>query len=486
MRKVILLLFLVFFTTGIWAQPIPVKSTHTVIIDTDCGIDDFRAISLLLSRPEILINAIFLSDGSLPPDEGIVKIRSLLHEFNCESIPVACGEILPGIDPPWRDFNRQVKWGGETSFQATGSTALECLAEELRNTDEKVTLVCLGPLTNIARLIKKDKDLLSNIERVTWYNGSVKPLSGFNYECDRKSVDFVFNSGVRIDLISNLDKEEMLFDSSMYAACQKSRTPLASTLYNVHRQPAVQEKLQENHFRLCDELAVLYITNPELFDINTLLDNVHVRYNQDYNAQGIKEAIYDMINGIYSPRQNIAFNRFPDQREMFNYDIRPIMDSAIALHGSDEWKAQVLTAEFHGHLGVFSIVGVKMGIKACELFGVGPDMLTVKTDAGFKPPYSCLNDGIQVSTGATLGMGTIELSDESIARPSAVFTYKNHSVRITLKKEYLEQIDADINEGIVKFGLLDDGYWKLIRRNALKYWLDWDRDIIFDIEKINP
>jgi pyrimidine-specific ribonucleoside hydrolase len=140
-----------------------------------------------------------------------------------------------------------------------------------------------------------------------------------------------------------------------------------------------------------------------------------------------------------------------------------------------------MTDEFHGHLGVFSIVGAKMGIKARELFGVGADMLDVTTYAGSRPPYSCLNDGIQVSTGATLGMGTIHLSSDSTFRPMAVFTFKGRSIRISLKKEYLEKVDADINEGIVKFGLMDDGYWKLIRRNALKYWLEWDRNKIFDI-----
>jgi len=54
----------------------------------------------------------------------------------------------------------------------------------------------------------------------------------------------------------------------------------------------------------------------------------------------------------------------------------------------------------------------------------------------------------------------------------------------SLKKEYFEKVDSDINEGIIKFGLMDDGYWKLIRHNALKYWLEWDRNKIFDIEEI--
>jgi pyrimidine-specific ribonucleoside hydrolase len=485
MRKIAVFLLIVFFTTGTSSQPLPVKLKHTVIIDTDCAIDDMRAISLLLSRPEITINAILLSDGSLPPAEGFEKVISLLHAFHRDSILIASGEVLKGVNPPWREFNRHISWGSETVSGAIPLNAVECLSEKLKNTDERIILVCLGPLTNIAHLIKKDANLLSKIERVIWYNESVKPLQGFNYECDKVSADMVFKSNVRIEVISNLNKEQALFDSSMYAICKQSNTQLATILNNVYRQPPVLEKLKQNHFRLCDDLTALYITNPELFDINTMLNKVKVRYNQDFNVQGVREAICDMMNGTYVSERNVVFNRFPNQREMFNYDIRPIMDSAIARYGYDEWKANVITDEFHGHLGVFSIVGAKMGIKARELFGVGPDMLNVVTYAGSKPPYSCLNDGIQVSTGATLGMGTILLATDSITRPSAVFTYKGHSIRISLKKEYFEKVDTDINEGIVKFGLMDDGYWKLIRRNALKYWLAWDRNKIFDIVEIS-
>jgi pyrimidine-specific ribonucleoside hydrolase len=485
MKKLGFLLLFIFFCAGVWSQPLPVKLTHSVIIDTDCGIDDMRAISLMLARPEINIEAITLSDGSLPPGESIDKIRSLLHEFQGDNIPVACGDRLKGINPSWRQFNRQIDWGKKISNDGKCLNPVNCLSEKLSSTNEKIILVCLAPLTNIAHLIKEEPSLLSQIERVIWYNESVQPLQGFNYECDQDNADLVFQSNIRIDVISNLKKEEALFDTSMYSICRKSNTHLAMVLYNVHSQPAVFEKLQQNHFRLCDELVMLYITNPELFDINTMIHKITIRYNQDYNVQGVREAISDMIKGTYVSERNVVFNRFPDQREMYDYDVRQIMDSAIARYGYDEWKANVMTDEFHGHLGVFSIVGAKMGIKARELFGVGPDMLEVTTYAGIKPPYSCLNDGIQVSTGATLGMGTIHIAADSITQPAAVFTYKNRSIRISLKKEYLEKVDADIDEGIVKFGLMDDGYWKLIRRNALKYWVEWDRNKIFDVVEIN-
>jgi pyrimidine-specific ribonucleoside hydrolase len=485
MRKISLLLIISVLLEPIWSQPLAVKLKHSVIIDTDCGIDDMRAISFLLDRPEITIKAFLLSDGSLPPCEGAKKVSSLLNEFKNNNIPVACGEVLPGVNPPWRQFNMQVSWGTEPVNKITNLNALEYLSESLGNVDERIILVCLGPLTNIADLVRKDANLLSKIERIIWYNESVKPLKGFNYECDKNSAELVFKSNVRVDVISNLNKDNALFDSNMYNVCSESNTQLGKILYSVFNQQVVLEKLKQNHFRLNDDLIALYLTNPELFAINTMTDKLNFRYNTDYDVQGVREAISDMINGKYVSQRNVVFNGFPSQPEMFNYDVRQIVDSAIARYGNEEWKANVMTDEFHGHLGVFSIVGAKMGIKARELFGVGPDMLDVVTFAGSKPPYSCLNDGIQVSTGATLGMGTIHLASDSITVPSAIFTFKNRSIRITLKKEYLEKVDADINEGIIKFGLLDDGYWKLVRRNALKYWIEWDRDKIFDISEIN-
>ncbi|MGB8492682.1 MAG: nucleoside hydrolase [Bacteroidales bacterium] len=485
MRKVVAFLLITGFTASIWSQPLPVKLKHTVIIDTDCGIDDMRAISLLLSRPEITVQAILSSDGSLPPVEGVEKICSLLHEFKKDNIPVACGDVISGVNPLWREFNRKINWGSQAISPETKLNAADYLSEVLRGENEKVILVCLGPLTNVAGSIKKDAGLLTRVERVIWYNESVKPLQGFNYECDKESADLVFNSNVRIDVISNLNKDDALFDSAMFAVCRRSETRLAGILRNVFSQPSAMEKLQQNHFRLCDDLVALYIMNPELFGINIITDKLNVRYNKDYDARGVREAIYDMINGLYVSERNIVFNRFPFQRDQFNYDVRPIIDSAIARYGYDEWKANVMTDEFHGHLGVFSIVGAKMGIRARELFGVGADQLEVTTFAGTRPPYSCLNDGIQVSTGATLGMGTIHLAKSRKVEPAAVFTYKNRSLRISLKKEYLKQVDADINEGISKFGLMDDGYWKLIRRNALKYWVEWDRNKIFDIVEID-
>lgn len=484
MKKIVLSLALIGLIQSIGAQPLPVSLTHNIIIDTDCGMDDFRAISILLSRPEVKIKAILATDGSLPPSVGAEKVSSLLKAFGREDIQVAAGKTLKEINPSWRQFNSEVKWSGPASGRQLKTDAAAFLAALLKSQSEKTVVVCLGPMTTLADALRKDASLKGKIEKIIWYSPA-NPFSGFNYEIDKTSAGEIAASRIRIDAISNLKDGQALFDSSLYALCERRNTKLADVLFDVFSQPVCLSRLNQGHFRLDDDLVSVYLTNPELFGINVLADRLNIRYNTVYDITGIRSAISDMITGRYFAERNVVFNAFPVDHQMFDYDIRPIIDSAIARFGHDEWKANVMTDEFHGHLGVFSIVGAKMGIRAREIFGVGPDMLDVTTFAGTKPPYSCLNDGIQVSTGATLGMGTIHLSADTIMNPSAIFRYKDKAVKLTLKKEYLDKVEADINEGIVKYGLMDDGYWKLIRKNALKYWLDWDRNTIFDVEFLN-
>jgi pyrimidine-specific ribonucleoside hydrolase len=484
MLRILVLLVLPLLVLPCWSQPLPGSLKQNIVIDTDCGFDDMRAISILLAAKDIKISAFLLSDGSLPPGEGYIKVKQLLHTYGKDTIPVGKGKVDSAINPPWREFNEHITWGNTPDYYFPEKDAYGEFVEIMDNAVEPITILCLGPLTNLAAAIRSDSGIVRKIDRVIWYNEAAKPMKGFNYECDKKAADEVMNAKLKIIMISNLHKPGMLFDTILYKMSSKSRTTIGKCFAAVHSQPEVMTKLKQGHFRLADELVSFYLLNPELFDININSENVHLRYNKDYNADAVREALGDMISGNYSRSQNVVFVNFPDDRRSFQYDVRQILDSAISRYGYDEWKANIMTDEFHGHLGVFSIVGAKMGIKAREFFGVGPDVIRVTSFAGLKPPYSCLNDGIQVSTGATLGMGTIEVAKDSPAAPSAVFTYKNRSVRITLKPQYLKQVNEDINEGIVKFGLMDDGYWKLVRRNALKYWLDWDRNIIFTIEEI--
>ncbi len=478
------LILLFFCLTSLYQQPLQVTRNYDIIIDTDCGADDYRAINILLARPEISVKGIIVTDGNILPEEGFNKVTGFLQEIGKDSIPVGCGKNIHGKGPAWREYTQSLKWSSIPYPGVNYISSMDLLSEIITPTGQKITLVCLGPLSDISEFIEKKPGMLQGIDRIIWYNDSVNPLKGFNYEYDSLAVKRVINSHIRMDVISNLMYPNSVFDTTWISKNNVLQTSLSEVLSHFYHQNIHPKNFTCNQLTLFDELAALYLCIPALFDMNPEVGKTRLRYSTAYDLVAIREVMKDMIRGTYFPEKNVVFTKFPAQRELFSYDVRQIMDSAIARYGDEEWKACVITDEFHGHLGVYSIVGAKMGIKAREIFGVGPDVLKVVTYAGLKPPYSCLTDGIQVSTGATLGMGLISVATVNETRAMAEFSYKNRTIRLSLKDEYLKQVEADIMEGIVKFGLMDDGYWKLVRQSALKYWLDWDRNKIFTIEEV--
>lgn len=172
---------------------------------------------------------------------------------------------------------------------------------------------------------------------------------------------------------------------------------------------------------------------------------------------------------------NLPFEQYAD-------DVQSIIAPCIERNGEMEWRLVVLTNEIHGHLGIYSTLGAKMGLRAREWFEAQglKGHISVLSFAGSAPPVSCLNDGLQVSTGASLGHGLIALSDAPSKRPESIFTCGEHSIRLALKSEYSEQIRTAIADLKAEFGDTAP-YWQKVRELALVYWMDWHRNDIFDI-----
>jgi len=95
-------------------------------------------------------------------------------------------------------------------------------------------------------------------------------------------------------------------------------------------------------------------------------------------------------------------------------------------------------ADFHGHLGPYLIIGWKMGKKANEKLGKDPFEMKARVKTGNETPLSCIVDGIQFSTGCTLGKGNIEISNEK--KPEAVFEKEDKKISLSLRKDILEKI----------------------------------------------
>ena len=91
-----------------------------------------------------------------------------------------------------------------------------------------MTIVCLGPLANIVNELQDNKDKYKKIEEIIWYNESVNPLHGYNYEYDNEAVDILFKTGIAINVISSLNNKFVIFDQVL--------------LNNAGRQKVLSEK----------------------------------------------------------------------------------------------------------------------------------------------------------------------------------------------------------------------------------------------------
>ncbi len=106
---------------------------------------------------------------------------------------------------------------------------------------------------------------------------------------------------------------------------------------------------------------------------------------------------------------------------------------------------------FHGHLGPYAIIGYKMGEIANKTLGLDPFSKKAVVWTGTTPPLSCIIDGLQMSSGCTLGKGNILVRQEG--SPKVQFTNNDgKQIEITLKPSIKQEIDTTVTEeNIVSF-----------------------------------
>lgn len=113
--------------------------------------------------------------------------------------------------------------------------------------------------------------------------------------------------------------------------------------------------------------------------------------------------------------------------------------------------------EFHGHLGPFLVLGIRMGLLALKNLGSsGHKDVEALVRTGTTPPISCLVDGIQISTGCTMGKGNIETVD--LGRAEATFSADGKSLTLKVKDGVMEEIKAG------KYASLEEFAWEISKR----------------------
>jgi pyrimidine-specific ribonucleoside hydrolase len=479
------LIWLCFFT--------PFAGAHTykisMFVDTDMAIDDIRAIAMLLNSDSTNIPLIVTSDGAASPKAGCRNLGILLKYFNKKGIKSACGELLNKPAPEWRSWSENIRWpeahgNGIAERLPDCFPAAETIVATLNSEDKSVLYLCLGPLTNLANALKLNPKIKNKISRVVYYGGHPDdPRPGWNTNRDPNSARLVFNSGLKIYSI-NPSKEKLLkFDQNFHKRIKALDTSAARLIAEIHQSPMVNKRLLEGHFYVWDEMSVIFLSQPALFKFDPLTHHDHVMRLVAFESKKIRDAYLKLLSHAgdlhLSTRHSVVLKEFPSDPILFRKDIGPYVKKMIEKHGLEEWKACLLTNEFHRHLGIYSLIGAKMGIRAREILEAPFDTLEVVSSAGNSPPLSCMNDGLQVSTGASLGRGTIIVHDE-LPQPEAIFIYKNQKLRLTVKTELLNKIKADIKAAIKKYGGINREYFAHIRKLSIAYWLDLDRKKLFD------
>jgi len=462
------------------------KARYHVIVDTDGGIDDFRAICMMLATPEIEVIAITAVDGILPPEKTAIRVSSLLKRFGHEGIPVGIGRNNPEKpDQPPGAFQiaGNFNWGEEQWYiGGTFPSAIRLIGQSIELEEMPVDFIALGPLTNLAEAIREVPALEEQIRKVSWYNGTMEK-DWYNHKMDPGAARAIKRSTLRMDQVSaegSLIREPAAFIMSL----DTLKSQYASAILDLYRK---EEAALLNHFmgtHLGDDCIPLFLLYPELFmarETEKIPERSEARANETVNFQAAMLEILDSNR----EDKSIIFSRFPIHSGFFEEDVAAQSDRIIERHGLREWKLVVLTNEFHEHLGIYSIIGAKMGLRAREYFNIGIDELTIESLAGSSPPVSCMNDGLQASTGATLGHGTITIRNADPV-PSAIFTFKNTRIEIRVRKAIRDEIRREVQKGVRQYGLDSTEYWTYIRELALKYWLELSRREIFEIRSITP
>lgn len=261
--KILLLGIALFFAWGAAAHS--GKPRVYLIIDTDCAADDFRTLCMLLGNRDVEILGITTSEGALTPRQGERKVKALLNSLYHQGIPVAAGREVGASIPDWREMSEQIYWGDTLQKDGPEKSATDLLVETMGREPQKITFVCLGPLTNVADLLEAKPGLAEKIDKIIWYNSGAQPMGDTNYRIDTLSAQKVMASGIKMQLVSA--KEEDSVPVSMFYLMelgQLQTSPYAQKVVTAHVTPPLVSAVKDEHLKVWDELTVLSHFAPQL------------------------------------------------------------------------------------------------------------------------------------------------------------------------------------------------------------------------------
>ncbi|MFV0384172.1 nucleoside hydrolase [Paracoccus sp. (in: a-proteobacteria)] len=268
-----------------------------IIIDTDPGQDDAVAILLALASPEIEVLGITAVAGNVPLALTELNARKILELAGRADIPV-----FAGCDAPLtRKLITAEHVHGKTGLDGVdlpapamplqAQHAVDFIIDTLRTEPEgSVTLVPIGPLTNIATAFQRAPDIITRIKQIVLMGGAyfevgnVTPAAEFNIHVDPEAARIVFGAGVDL-VVMPLDATHEALTSrdwveTMRALPNRSGPAVASWTDFFERFD--KEKYGSQGAPLHDPCTIAWLINPDLFTGRRI--NVEIETKGEFTA----------------------------------------------------------------------------------------------------------------------------------------------------------------------------------------------------------
>ncbi len=197
---------------GAAAPPAPAKDAHRVIIDTDPGVDDALALLFAMRSAELKIEAITPVAGNVPLDLTLPNALRMVEVAGRTDIPVAEGARAPLarrlVTAAYVHGNNGLD-GVEFPAPKTkpvDESAAEIIHRIVSRSPGEVSIIAVGPLTNVATALRAYPSLTKEIREIVLMGGSLSggnmtPAAEFNIYVDPEAASIVFGSGVPLTMV---------------------------------------------------------------------------------------------------------------------------------------------------------------------------------------------------------------------------------------------------------------------------------------------
>ncbi len=254
-------------------------SAHRIILDTDPGVDDAIAILLAARSPELKVEAITPVAGNVPLDFTLPNALKLLELAGRTDIPVAAGACAPLVRNliTAKSVHGENGLGGvelpEPKLQPVKETASELIRRVVRANPGEISIVGIGPLTNVATALRSDPALAPMIKSIIVMGGSlsggnITPAAEFNFYVDPEAARIVFDSGVPLTMVGLDVTRKALVRQEHLRQLDAAGTPVCDFAAKILRATMARwSHGGEQTVALHDPLTVASLMDPEILKL---------------------------------------------------------------------------------------------------------------------------------------------------------------------------------------------------------------------------